>query len=403
MRADHRPADPEPDRAAAVPRDRFDALLARVEALEGEVVALRAASRPPATPGPPPPHPAPSPPEGAPIGRRRALAGLAGAAAAGAAVLATTCEPAAAANDGPLLMGRTSNTASLATGLAVTGENRGYGIGVTDNGLNTYTQHSAILGHAKDSAFGYGVHALAEGAATALRADAAAGDGIVAHAGQARAGVFVNVSPDNPVIGVYNNSASTEAHAMEVSGHNQFILRPHTAVLPPASLGTAIAGSLRWIGTQTTGSLWACTTTGNPATWRQITGGDTAGAFHLLPTPVRVYDSRPGTTPSQGPKTRLPAGNVARSIDLMHNSSTVPAGAIGALVTVLLVDAASGSGNMTIWAEDKARPLSNTMVWGGATGRFTTLAMTALSPSALVKIAASLPTNIVLDVVGYYR
>jgi hypothetical protein len=42
------------------------------------------------------------------------------------------------------------------------------------------------------------------------------------------------------------------------------------------------------------------------------------------------------------------------------------------------------------------------MVWGGNAQRFTATAVTALDPSAKVQVEASLATDLVLDVVGYY-
>lgn len=205
-------------------------------------------------------------------------------------------------------------------------------------------------------------------------------------------------------------SANQGGTGLAAMGLNQiWISSNRSSPHPPTSTASGKVGQLRWHGDAGDGgalepeTLWACVADGTPGTWRKLVGADTAGAFHLLPTPVRAYDSRPGTSPSQGPKQLLPAGNVARTIDLKHNSSGVPAGATGALVTVLLVNAASGAGNFTLWANDKPKPLSNTMVWGGSAGRFTTLAMTAVDAQARVKVAASLATNLVLDVVGYYR
>lgn len=58
---------------------------------------------------------------------------------------------------------------------------------------------------------------------------------------------------------------------------------------------------------------------------------------------------------------------------------------------------------MTVWANDKPKPQSNTVVWGGSTGRFTGTAVTALDAQARIKGDASHTTNIVLDVVGYDR
>jgi hypothetical protein len=75
--------------------------------------------------------------------RRGVLAGVA-AAVAGGAVL-TSASPAEAAD---LVLGSTSNTATLATGLAFTGDASGsYGIGVTDHGLDSFNKSAAIAGH----------------------------------------------------------------------------------------------------------------------------------------------------------------------------------------------------------------------------------------------------------------
>jgi hypothetical protein len=117
---------------------------------------------------------------------------------------------------------------------------------------------------------------------------------------------------------------------------------------------------------------------------------------------VRVYDSRFGTQPSNGPKSVLQP-NATRTLDLKVNSSGVPGGATAALVNVLLVNAKAGNGNFTIWANGKGQPSSNTLVWGGNAGRFSTSATTALDGNAMCQVAASATTDLVLDVVGYYR
>ena len=73
------------------------------------------------------------------------------------------------------------------------------------------------------------------------------------------------------------------------------------------------------------------------------------------------------------------------------------------MLTVLLVNAANASGNFTVWAGGAARPAANTMVWGGSAGRFCTTALTSLDDQARIQVSSSAPTNLVIDVVGYYR
>jgi len=149
-------------------------------------------------------------------------------------------------------------------------------------------------------------------------------------------------------------------------------------------------------------NLWVCVAGGNPATWRKVTGPATAGAFHLLPAPVRVYDSRPFTNPGTGPKTPL-VPSVARVLDVSGNSSGVPSGATGVMCNLLVLNAVAGNGNLTIWSNSAGQPAANTMVWGGTAGRCSSLAVTALDPSAKCQVMASIKVDLALDVVGYYQ
>ncbi|MCU1371621.1 MAG: hypothetical protein JWO77_2815 [Ilumatobacteraceae bacterium] len=150
------------------------------------------------------------------------------------------------------------------------------------------------------------------------------------------------------------------------------------------------------------GNLWICVGGGTPGQWRKLAGPATAGALHVLPSPVRVYDSRPGSTPAVGEKTKLDKG-VNRAIDLTVNSSGVPKDATAAMVNLLIVGASPGDANFTLWKNGVAKPSSNTMVWGGSVGRFSTLAVTALDSAGRAQVATSVRTDVVLDVVGYYR
>ena len=70
------------------------------------------------------------------------------------------------------------------------------------------------------------------------------------------------------------------------------------------------------------GDLWFCVATGLPGTWRRISGSTSAGSFHVLPAPARIYDSRPGSLPAVGSKTKLT--NTARTLSCNVNSSGRP-------------------------------------------------------------------------------
>ena len=80
-----------------------------------------------------------------------------------------------------------------------------------------------------------------------------------------------------------------------------------------------------------------------------------------------------------------------------------PAGATAVMLTVLLVNAANGNGNATVWANGVAKPQANTLVWGGSSGRFAATAVSAVDAQARIQVSASLETDVVIDVVGFYR
>jgi hypothetical protein len=175
---------------------------------------------------------------------------------------------------------------------------------------------------------------------------------------------------------------------------------PRAAGAPTADTTSHNAGD---VVEDSTSTLWLCVGGGTPGKWRKLGGPDTAGQFHLLAAPARIYDSRPGTFPSVGSKTPLNAGQ-SRTLDATVNSSGVPAGATGAVLNLLVVNSAAGPANFTVWANGVAKPLGNSMVWGGsAGGRYSSLAVTALDATGQLQVNCSVKTDIVIDVVGYYR
>lgn len=312
-----------------------------------------------------------------PIGRRRLLRDglVAGAAATATAAAGLAGASPVAADTGDALILGADNSAGTATSLNAPG---GFYV----------NWGTAAQTHYGGAAVG-GIHGPSGGLG---------GIGVSAHTDDDG---FAGLAATGPVAGRFE-SKKTHLLLETPNGGNRF-----APVFDPVAhqRGEVVAST-------SGGELWWCVASGSPGEWRKLSGASTAGAFHLLPAPVRVYDSRPGTTPAQGPKTRLAAGNVARALDMSHNSSGVPKGtspyggriaASGVLLNVLLVEAAAGDGNFTVWANDQPKPQSNTLVWGGSAGRFSTLAVSAVDVSARVKVAASLSTHVVLDVVGYYR
>ena len=327
---------------------------------ENEVLRRRLDDRPPSVDGPKVAdvEASGSERERAGFGRRRLLVGGATAVAVAAAGVVATATPAAAAGD-PVLLGA-ANAATAPTEINATGSD---GLHVTSDTL------VAIQGTGPN--------------------------GVV---GSSTEGIGV-VGSTNSGTGVWASSAD----GVGLFVHGPTNLRLDTYFGRPAPTGDGGFHNAGEVVLDNPGNnVWLCVSSGSPGTWRKVSGPAAAGAFHVLPIPARIYDSRAGTAPSQGPKTKL-SGNVARTIDCTVNSSGVPIGATAVALTVLLLDAANANGNMTIWANGAARPAANTMVWGAGSGRYTSSTISAVDAGAKIQVSAGVATNVALDVVGYYR
>lgn len=362
-------------------------------------------------------------PAGRSFGRRRALVGLAGAAAVGTAAALAPGSPAAAEDGDPLRLGE-ENAATSSTSVVVGGtQRRHHGIGVAEDPIPQLQTSSAVLGVAGGEVFDHGVegrsatgsgvvaragadgfaalHAEAEGdtrgvvATTengvAVWGDASSGDGAQFQS-RAEGRIGVIAAGD---CGVAINGGRTHLYLHPVTDHD-----PITSPFDPGPVSLLATADEVEMG-HGNPTLWANVGAPGARRWIKLAGHDTAGALHVLPTPQRAYDSRPDGAPAIGPKTPLPTGGASRVIDL--KPAGVPAGATAALLTVQLVNAVPGAGNLRIWAQGQAQPLATTMVWGGTAGRFALQTTTAVSNEALVRVGASLQTHIVLDVVGYWR
>jgi hypothetical protein len=162
---------------------------------------------------------------------------------------------------------------------------------------------------------------------------------------------------------------------------------------------TGFAGDAGALWVDGDGNWWAATaSSADDGQWRKLAGPGTSGSLHLLPAPIRVYDSRPGLPPTIEPKAPL-APNGARTIDTTGNSSGVPPAARGALIT-LTVTGTGGAGFASVWPSG-AWPGTSSVNFteGGATVATTTVA--GLS-SATFQILASTTTDVLIDVIGYY-
>lgn len=350
-------------------------------------------------------NPVPPDPQNDPTPRpsRRALlthlavAGAGAAAGAAGAVLAAG-RPAAALDNSPVMAAAT-NTATAPTLLTYTGTALGAtgasvlsgaeaapGPNPTD-GVNLFP---AAVG-------GYAVDRVANGVHGSTRS--AAGYGVVA----ANAAV-PSASQPAPV-----------ALALAALG-------AHIRFLPPAAL--AGLGAADQIGppdavhhpgellVDDAFNLWfSVPVTAGQLGWVKLAGRDTAGSFHPLPVPLRVYDSRTGSGPAasgEGPMggggqrtLDITVGFIGDSTDLID---AVPASATAAAMNVTVVDT-TGSGFLAVYAAGLAYPGTSNVNWSGPgqiTANFAVCA-TSVNGSIALHAGGNGSANVVVDVTGFYR
>lgn len=329
---------------------------------------------------------------GGSVTSRRMLIGGGLAGVAGLATGALLGAQPAAATTGAMQFGANNNAGTSGTNLTSSAsdktlflDNTGFGQGlrVTSGGAGAQI-NSAGIGLTVASTNTIGVDA--NGKTTAVNAETLTG-------------VAVRATSDSGIAAIFDGNTGTGVRI--TSQGAQVMLTPNGFDRAAPTLDTTphYAGELL---RDSAGDLWMCIVSGSPGTWRKVVGPATAGALHVLPSPVRIYDSRPGTLPSAGPKTKFTA-NEQRVLNCGTNSSNVPLDATAVVVTCLIVNAAAGNGNFTVWAGGAAKPAANSMVWGGTAGRFSTLALSALGTGAKIAVSPSVATDLVVDVVAFYR
>jgi hypothetical protein len=147
------------------------------------------------------------------------------------------------------------------------------------------------------------------------------------------------------------------------------------------------------------GNWWGSTRNSDTdAHWRKLAGPATAGALHVLPVPVRVYDSRPDEAPTGGTKSPLQP-NRSRTVDVTRSKSGVPTEARAVLITLTVTNTA-GPGYVTAWPSG-TWPGTSTINFSTAQSIATTTVVGLDGATFLVQSNTS--TDVVVDVVGYYQ
>jgi hypothetical protein len=180
--------------------------------------------------------------------------------------------------------------------------------------------------------------------------------------------------------------------------------------LDPPPTRTTRVGNAGSLDTDTTSSLWWCTTTGTPGTWQQLAGPGVAGAFHAI-TPTRVYDSRvavpaPGTLAAGAHRTVSVADGRALTTGAATTKDLVPPGATAITCNVTVVDTV-GAGFLTLNPGGITAVGAASVNWF-ATGQILNNGIVAaLATDRTITLIAggsdNATTNVVIDVTGWYR
>ncbi len=123
--------------------------------------------------------------------------------------------------------------------------------------------------------------------------------------------------------------------------------------------------------------------------------------LNLLPTPIRVYDSRPGANPASVVKGTL-ANSATRVIDCKFGGA-VPAGAAAAMVTLTLTGT-SAAGFMGMWRNGLTDPGTSSINWdhSGTNVAVTTVVALDAAAQLIAKVGPNATTNFIIDVIGFY-
>ncbi len=149
-------------------------------------------------------------------------------------------------------------------------------------------------------------------------------------------------------------------------------------------------------------SLWLCVADGTPGTWVRLAGAATAGAFTALPTPVRVFDTRPGSgKPGAGTG---PISGTRHGIALTANSSGLPVDASAAMVTMTVTNTqANPAAYGQIYPDALVTPPATSVInWTAANTVIATTTTTGLT-NGKVAVTIAPGANVILDLIGYWR
>ena len=141
----------------------------------------------------------------------------------------------------------------------------------------------------------------------------------------------------------------------------------------------------------------------NGAMRGQLTKGPApAGEIHLLPAPLRAYDSRDNS----GAKI---AALETRTISLANGKDAlgasliaVPPGATAAMVTLTATSTSGNGGFLKLYSAAILEPATSSINWAGINQNVAVSTQVAVDATGQVKVTGGAnPTHFVIDVIGY--
>lgn len=137
------------------------------------------------------------------------------------------------------------------------------------------------------------------------------------------------------------------------------------------------------------GNLWVCVGAGSPGSWRKLAGPASTGAFHVLPSTIRTYDSRS----SDG---ALSGGSRTLTMSGVPNGSS-------AVTVSLTATGTSGAGYLALYKAGISYPGNSNLNWWSAGQTMAVTTVCAVnSASQLVVRGTGGSTQVIIDVIGYY-
>jgi len=125
------------------------------------------------------------------------------------------------------------------------------------------------------------------------------------------------------------------------------------------------------------------------------------GAFCLLPTPIRLLDTRPHATAPTAPQAPITGGAsiVVPVTGQSVGGVSVPAGAVAVIGNVTAVDAGA-RGFLTLWPDGVTRPETSSINYPPVTAVANGVTV-ALSPAGALDVYASQITDVIFDATGF--